>query len=89
MTYQTKEWKEGYTAYHTNGSDHNPYSYYENAEKHTDWADGFRAGAKEGDPKGFASFTEVKENKNPPHDESMDGDEYGSIFDRWGTITYT
>ena len=88
MTEQTKEFNEGYTAYHTNGSSQNPYGYYESAEKHTDWADGFYYGAKEGPPKGFVSFAKVGELNDLPHDESMDGN-YGSIFDTWTTISHT
>lgn len=86
MTYQTKEFKEGYTAYHTNGSNHNPYSYYHDPEKHTDWSDGFYEGAKEGPAKGFVSFVTVEDVDN----KDTDGDdEYGSIFDKWDTVSYT
>ena len=80
---QTKAYKEGYRAYHTNASDLNPYSYWQHAEDHTDWVDGFRDAAKEGPPRGDVEWRSEAEK-----DDQDDGN-FRPIIDRLDTITIT
>lgn len=67
--------KQGYDAYHRGEAlKSNPYSYVYEPGKHTDWVDGYYEASKEGPPNNVTNVY---------------GSDEDSIFEGYGSISYT